>query len=292
MTDFSELAPAKVNLSLHVGPVKANGRHDLVSLVCFAGSSAADTLIARPAEHMSLVVDGPFAGDAGPVQDNLVLAAANAMMEAYPETPPLAFTLTKTLPCAAGIGGGSADAAAALRLIHRAAGNASALDMAKAVAPRLGGDVLACLYAASGVMRGEGEIYQPLAAVPRLPALLVNPGVPCPTGPVFRHFDEVGSQMPPHPMPRPQHASAPHFIDYLKAETTNSLEAPAIALVPEIGETLDTLGRLPGAQLARMSGSGATCFAVFDTIDAATRGAKALKTEHPDWWFAATWLGA
>ena len=145
MTRLTEHAPAKINLSLHVGPPNENERHNLVSLVTFADTDAADIVTAEPASHFSLAVDGPFARQSVPAKDNLVLKAARAMNDALDgNAPPLAFRLQKKLPCAAGIGGGSADAGAALRLIVRADGGETAHTMAEAVAPLLGGDVVAC----------------------------------------------------------------------------------------------------------------------------------------------------
>lgn len=293
MTVLTEYAPAKVNLSLHVGPVKANRRHDLKSLVVFADESACDILEAEPASSFSLAVEGPFARDAGPARDNLVLQAARALGEALDGTaPPLAFRLTKRLPCSAGIGGGSADAAAALRLIIRAHGGDRVMALAETIAPQLGGDVLACLIAMPGLMSGEGEVFEPMPGLAPLPALLVNPGVACPTGAVFAAFDARGESLRPHPLPKTGRADASALRAYLSQNTANTLQAPAMSLVPEIAIVLDTLGAFSGTDFVRMSGSGATCFALFETMDGAEAAADKLAGTHPDWWVAATMLGA
>jgi len=284
MTRSSEFAPAKVNLSLHVGPPKDNGRHNLVSLVAFADNDVADLITAEPANQFSLAVDGPYARQSGPAKDNLVLKAARAMNDALDgNAPPLAFRLQKNLPCAAGIGGGSADAGAAVRLMVRAHGGDRAQTMAEAIAPLLGGDVLACYRNLPGLMTGEGETYEPLLSVPALPALLVNAGVACPTGPVFQAYDAVAPQAIPEHPPLPDNRTALRaFLSWLRDNTENSLETPAMSQHPDITETLATLQAVPGARLIRMSGSGATCFALFDSMEAADAAAASLSGQRPD----------
>jgi 4-diphosphocytidyl-2-C-methyl-D-erythritol kinase len=294
MISLRDIAPAKVNLSLHVGPPKDNGRHDLMSLVTFADASAADILTAEPASAFSLAVEGPFAHQCGPAKDNLVLQAARALNEALDgDAPALAFKLEKHLPCAAGIGGGSADAAAALRLLIRAHGGEKAMTMAEAIAPLLGGDVLACLRGVPGLMSGEGEQYEPMLGIPPFPALLVNPMTACPTGPVFKAYDaNPPSTVPAHALPPAGRARQGDFVEWIAQNTTNNLETPASTLVPEIRTTLNTLSAMPGAKLTRMSGSGATCFALFSDMDTAEQSAERLKAKHPRWWVQATLLGA
>lgn len=293
MTRLTEFAPAKINLSLHVGPPKENGRHDLISLLSFADNQTADVLSAIPASHFSLAVDGPYAKQSGPAKDNLVLKAARAMNDALDgNAPPLAFRLQKNLPCAAGIGGGSADAGAALRLIVRAHGGDRVQSLAETIAPLLGGDVLACLIGLPGYMTGEGELFEPVLSVPRLPAVLVNSGVACPTGPVFSAYDESApDHIPEHP-PLPDNRTAMRaFLTWLNENTRNSLQSPAMSMHPEITKTLAGLQALPGVRVLRMSGSGATCYALFDTMEAAESAAAQLKNQQPDWWVRATLLG-
>ena len=294
MTQLSEFAPAKVNLSLHVGPPKKNGRHNLVSLVAFADESTADLITAEPASHFGLAVDGPYSGPSGPAKHNLVLKAARAMNDALDgNAPPLAFRLKKNLPCAAGIGGGSADAGAALRLIVRAHGGDRVQALAETIAPLIGGDVLACFRNLPGLMTDEGETYEPILSVPALPALLVNSGVSCPTGPVFEAYDQVAPNAVPEHPPLPDNRTALRaFLSWMRDNTQNSLETPAMSKHPEITKTLATLQAIPGARVIRMSGSGATCFALFDSMDAAETAASSLSTQRSDWWIKATMLGA
>lgn len=294
MTRLSEFAPAKINLSLHVGPPKENGRHNLISLVAFSDVDTADVITAEPASHFSLAVDGPYAEQSGPAKDNLVLKAARAMNDALDgNAPQLAFRLIKNLPCAAGIGSGSADAGAALRLLVRAHGGENVQAMAETIAPLIGGDVLACFRNLPGLMTGEGEAFDPVLSVPRIPALLVNPGIPCPTGPVFAAYDDVApGAVPDHP-PLPDNRTALRaFLSWLRDNTQNSLETPAMSKHPEITRALAALQAVPGARLIRMSGSGATCFALFDTMDAAEAAAASLSAQRGDWWVKATMLGA
>lgn len=293
MTLLKEFAPAKVNLSLHVGPPKKNGRHDLISLLTFSDADVADLITAEPASHFSLAVDGPYAKQSGPAKGNLVLKAARAMNDALDgNAPPLAFRLQKNLPCAAGIGGGSSDAGAALRLIVRAHGGDRVQSLAEAIAPLLGGDVLACLINLPGFMTGEGDAFEPVLSVPKLPAVLVNSGIDCPTGPVFRAYDEgAPDAIPDHP-PLPDNRTATRaFQTWLNENTRNSLQSPAMSMHPEITGTLAALQSLPGVRTLRMSGSGATCFALFDSLETAQEGAAALQRQNPDWWVRVTLLG-
>lgn len=285
-------APAKVNLYLHVGPPRADGRHPLDSLVVFA-CDACDRLTLSFGADPQRVVEGPFGEAAGTIEANLVQAALSAVGAARAgagrDMPPLGFVLDKQLPVAAGLGGGSADAAAALRLLQ-SAGLADS-DLARAIAPSLGGDVSVCLEGRAALMRGDGDIVEPLEnALPGLAAVLANPRVACPTGPVFDRFDEMGG--PPFmEITPPNFAGAAGFIDWLAGETRNDLEPAATDLVPEIGGVLEALAALPGARLARMTGSGATCFALFETMAAAEAGAAALEADRPGWWVRASALG-
>ncbi len=292
MTVLTEYARAKVNLSLHVGAPKPNGRHDLKSLVSFSDETVSDVLQARPAANFSLAVDGPFAAASGPARTNLVLRAARAMNAAMGrDAPKLAFRLDKRLPCAAGIGGGSADAAAALRLVARAHGGETALAIARKVAPDIGGDVLACLVGLPGMMSGEGELYEPMLTIPHLPAILVNPLVPCPTGPVFSAYDQGDIPELTHTPPSGGRAREIDFTTYLDTQTRNDLQPVARHMVPQLSQLLDRLSRLETARLVRMSGSGATCFALFESMQAAETARDQLRAEHPEWWTIATLLG-
>lgn len=277
-------APAKLNLFLHVTGRRADGYHALESLVAFA--DIGDRLRAVLDDDLSLAVTGPFAGAlAGePTQDNLVLRAAEALRAALGETRGARLTLTKTLPVASGIGGGSADAAAALRALL-ALWARPAPDDLPALAMALGADVPVCLASAPAMMRGAGEAVTPLTSPPPpTPLLLVNPGVKLATPAVF------GARMddftPPQTAPFPACADLDALIAALAA-TTNDLEPPARRLAPAIDATLAALSDAPGLRLARMSGSGATCFGLFADDAAARDAAGMLGATHPKWWIAA-----
>ena len=278
-TDF---APAKINLTLRVIGRRADGYHELESLVAFA--DIGDTVSFTAAEATTLEVGGRFGAAIGATADNLVLKAAAALAARVPHLRGGHFSLEKNLPVAAGIGGGSADAAAALRLLARA--NDVALDDPRLMAAALavGADVPVCVGAKACVMRGIGEVLSPPLDLPSLPAVLVNPGVATATRDVFRAFAGMtGSTTPLGEVPRDG------LVDFLHAHG-NDLTPAAIACVPLIGEVLDTLGELPGLRLARMSGSGSTCFGVFDSAAAAVAGATRLQEARPDWWVAAATL--
>ena len=281
----AEKAPAKVNLTLRVLGRRADGYHDIESLVAFAG--VGDVLTFTPGGALALTIGGPTAAAAGESADNLVLKAAHAFAERIEGLKLGQFALSKRLPVAAGLGGGSADAAAALRLLARA--NGLALDDLRLMqaARATGADVPVCLDPRTRLMRGIGDILSAPLDLPRLFALLVNPGVAVATRDVFARLT-MPSATETAPTPPPPQAAA------LLAEIAagrNDLEAPAIGLEPAIAEALATLRKLSGCRLARMSGSGATCFALFDSTRATNAAARALRVGYPDWWVRATVLG-
>ncbi len=274
-------APAKVNLYLHVLGRRLDGYHELDSLVAFSGCG--DALRFSPAGELALTVDGPGAQDAGPEADNLVLKAARALAERVPGLRLGRFHLTKRLPVAAGLGGGSSDAAAALRALaaHNGlfVGDARVLGAAEAT----GADVPVCLTPKARVMRGIGHQVGPPIDLPPLPALLVNPRVATPTPKVFAALGlERGGAARFGPA---ADRASPDL-----AAARNDLQAAAIRVAPVIAEALARLAALEGVRFARMSGSGATCFAIFPDRHALVKAARALKTEKPEWWIAATWL--
>ena len=278
---LAEPAPAKINLALHVRRRRADGYHDLESV--FAFTAFGDTLTARPAAGFSLAVQGPMAGAlAGEAdEDNLVLRAARALADAAGIAAGAALVLEKRIPVQAGLGGGSADAAAALRVLCRLWGvNPAAVDL-PAIAARLGADVPACLVSRTLRAEGRGERLAAVAAaeLAGLPVLLVNPGVAVPTGPVFAAWDR-----------QDRGALGEDVSLAALAAARNDLAEPAVRLAPAIGEVLDSLAMQPGTRLARMSGSGATCFAVFDTALACRAAATAVEAAHPHWWVQATAL--
>ena len=277
-------APAKINLTLHVlGRRPGDGYHELESLVAFTG--AGDTLTLGPGPDLALSVSGPTAGPAGPLDDNLVIRAARRLADAVPGLAWGTFHLVKRLPVAAGIGGGSSDAAAALRLLARH--NGLALDDPRVIeaARATGADVSVCLDPRARMMRGAGErLGEPLRIAP-LPAVLINPGVPVSTAPVFRALGlSVGerSARAPHP-PIPTGAGFAALLDAL-APARNDLEAPSRTLAPAIDGALAALRAEPGCRLARMSGSGATVFGLFADRSAASKAAVRLRAAHPGWW--------
>lgn len=278
-------APAKLNLYLHVTGRRADGFHLLDSLVAF--SDIGDRLSVAPAPHLSLAITGPFAPELAhdDPQKNLVWRAAEALAAKLRRAPDVALTLEKNLPVASGIGGGSSDAAAALRLLARANGIAPDDPRLAEAALAVGADVPVCLDPRPRIMRGIGEILSAPLDLPALSAVLVNPRVPTETGNVFAAFAGMhGSSGPLRDPPRE------NLLGYLHAHG-NDLTAAAMTCVPVIGEVLDTLVALPGAQLARMSGSGSTCFALFGSADAARQAAEQLKSARPGWWIAAATLG-
>lgn len=282
------LAPAKVNLFLHVGGAKPNGRHDLDSLVMFAGPEASDRVEARKATTLSLSLDGPFSGPELSSPENLVLRAIAACEARGLSVPPLAITLHKHIPVAAGLGGGSADAGAMLRQLVRLGTLTDAV--AWTLAAGLGGDVPAAYASQACRMQGEGERITPVSGLPDLPALLVNPGIACPTGPVFKGFDEMGGEASLEDTSIPAFDHPPAMIEWLASETRNDLEPAAIRLVPPIGGVISVLQALTGCALARMTGSGATCFALFETRRRMSAAAEALASAEPHWWVAPTLL--
>ena len=294
-TARAEKAPAKINLTLRVLGRRADGYHELESLVAFAG--VGDALTFAPGGALTLAVSGPTAQAAGDNADNLVLEAARALAERIAGLTLGSFALSKRLPVAAGLGGGSADAAAALRLLARA--NGIALDDPRLMqaAQATGADVPVCLDPKPRLMRGVGDVLSDPLDLPRLFAVLVNPGIAVSTRDVFAALNLAsrptsGGAPSPSPLVLQGWGGKPTAFVTALAKDRNDLEAPAIALEPAIAEVLSVLHELPGCRLARMSGSGATCFGLFPTNAAATAAARTLRVGYPQWWVRATVLGA
>ena len=285
-TAAEELAPAKVNLFLHVLGRRADGYHLLDSLAVFAG--VADRLHAMPAAGLSLEIAGPFGAALASEPDNLVLRAARALAAAAGIAPRARLVLEKVLPVASGIGGGSADAAATLRLLARLWGLAprthagGSVDLA-AIAAGLGADVPVCLAGSPARMGGTGEALGPAPHLPEFGLVLVNPGVPVATASVFLALTGPFSARAVLADAWPDAAAMAADL----ARLGNDLEAPARALCPAIGAALAALASRPGCLLARMSGSGATCLGLFPTKAAAQAAAATLI--RPGWW---SWGGA
>jgi 4-diphosphocytidyl-2-C-methyl-D-erythritol kinase len=272
-----ELAPAKVNLTLHVTGQRADGYHLIDSLVAFP--RLGDCLVAAPAAATTLEIDGPFAGALSP-RGNLVLGAAALLGRGERHA---ALRLTKRLPVASGVGGGSADAAAALRVLARLWG----MDLPPP--PQvlaLGADVPVCLAGRSCRMSGIGEVLRPVP-LPQFWLVLVNPGVAVPTTAVFAAL--TARDNPPMPDPIGLDDAAA-FLCYLAAQR-NDLEPVATALAPPIAEARAALAAQPGCRLARMSGSGATCFGLFAAEAPARAAAAAVARARPVWWVAAGGAG-
>jgi 4-diphosphocytidyl-2-C-methyl-D-erythritol kinase len=273
---MDETAYAKLNLALHVRGREPDGYHRLETIFAFAEDG--DLLSVAPGEHISLEVVGAFADAIGPAGDNLVTRAAHALRERFGGDRGARLTLDKRLPVASGIGGGSADAAAALRLLSRFWGLASDPETLHEIAATLGADVPACLASATAFGVGRGDRLQPIETPLRgTPVLLVNPRVAVPTGPVFRAWDGVDRG------PLDPEAT----LDALRT-ARNDLEPPARTIAPVIGEMLKALQAQPGVQLARMSGSGATCFAIFGSEQ--ERDGAAADLAGTGWWCLATRL--
>jgi 4-diphosphocytidyl-2-C-methyl-D-erythritol kinase len=277
-----ETASAKLNLYLHVGPVRNDGRHALASLFVFTEDG--DAVTVEAARDISLTISGPAAGALAdlPHEENLIWKAAELLREACGVSQGAAIKLEKNLPTAAGIGGGSADAAAALRALIKLWNIKIADDALAQLAFRLGADVPACLAGAPVLVAGAGEDVSPGPALPPLWACLVNPGVEIPTGPVFQAFD-AGNPAPAAPTAPALAEASYEALAQLMGETRNDLQPAAITHAPEITGIIKRLGQCRGALAARMSGSGATCFALFSTAaDAESARAEA----HDEGWWA------
>jgi 4-diphosphocytidyl-2-C-methyl-D-erythritol kinase len=288
--DLVASAPAKVNLTLRVTGRRADGYHDIESLVAFA--DLCDRLSLTPSDGLALAVVGPGAGQTGADAENLVLKAAVALAARVAGIKLGAFRLEKNIPVAAGLGGGSADAAAALRLLAQA--NNLVTDDPRLIeaARATGADVPVCLDPRPRLMRGIGDILSAPLPLPRLSAVLANPGVALPTKLVFSRWKRSADPAQPvdsAALTRMQNEE--QLLDWLAGQP-NDLEASAIALASAIADVLGALRVLPGCRLARMSGSGATCFALFSSAAESAAAAKILRAKFPQWWIAETMLGA
>lgn len=282
-------APAKVNLFLHAGSPRADGYHPLESLVAFADYGD-ELALAGNAEDFTIRVDGPFANSAGNPDQNLVLQAARALRKRLPGIRGGEFHLTKNLPAGAGLGGGSADAAAALRLLAEANG----IDLNDlrllAAAAAAGADVPVCLARTARMISGIGEVLSEPVSVPALAAVLVWPGVPASTPAVYRAFDADGAAPPLAPISlKDIPLERDHFLDFL-ARQRNDLMKAAWRVTPEIAEADAALRVSDHALLVRMSGSGSAVFAIYENDAHAQEGAGAVKARYPQWWVMQTRL--
>jgi 4-diphosphocytidyl-2-C-methyl-D-erythritol kinase len=300
------LAPAKVNLTLRILGRRADGYHELESLVAFAPFG--DQLTFRPDGPLELDVSGPMADGAGPLADNLVLRAARALAARIDGLRLGRFALHKELPSGAGLGGGSADAAAALRLIAKANGLSLNDSRVHEAARATGADIPVCLDPRPRIMRGVGEILSGPVALPPLGIMIVHPGFALPTGPVFKALGlalgeplaKAGETAAGPERGRParpdQDAGVPPalpadaLLSWLASER-NDLEPPAISTAPAVAGVIAAIAGLAGCRLARMSGSGATCFGLFASSRAAAAAARSIAAAQPRWWVKVTVVG-
>lgn len=293
MTPLVEHAPAKVNLTLRVRGRRPDGYHDLESLVVFA--QIGDRLTLAPDERLELSVEGETAAQAEPPADNLVLKAARALAGKIPDLRSGRFALDKRLPVAAGLGGGSADAAAALRLLARANGLAADDPRLSAAASMTGADVPVCLDCLPRLIRGRGDELSPPLRLPPMPAVLVNPGTPLSTAEVFSAFSATQGRTaaiddPATALVETADQPAPNELLHALAQSANDLEAAAASLQPAVADALAALRTQEGCLLARMTGSGATCFGLF-AHGRAEAAADDIRAQHQGWWVRATLLG-
>jgi 4-diphosphocytidyl-2-C-methyl-D-erythritol kinase len=288
MASLKTLAPAKINLSLKVGARRADGYHEIESIVAFAGIG--DALSLTPGGKLTLEVDGPTAEAAGPDQNNLVLKAARTLAGKIKKLKTGKFKLTKNLPSGAGLGGGSADAAAALRLLAK-------LNALKSKDPRMieaaaetGADVLVCLEGKARLISGIGEILSKPLKIPVLPAVLIYPGVPVPTPFVYRALDaqgdkpaELDADVKSIPLTKRK------FLDYVLRQS-NDLAKPARSITPLIASAEELIDETGDAVMIRMTGSGSAVFGIYETKSMAEQSAELMREERPHWWIRTTTL--
>jgi len=278
---FRTFAPAKINLFLHVGEKRADGFHELESLVAFA--NVGDELRFDPSNELSLEIIGPFSSSLGGDQTNIVARAAAALAEKSGMKCAARIKLTKNLPVSSGIGGGSADAAATLRGLTALWKISISTAGLKAIAESLGSDVPVCLASTGSWMEGRGERVARAPALPEMGLVLVNPGVAISTAQVFATLKRRRGLGVVKPR---QFPTSDRLLEFLR-ENSNDLELPARLIAPGIGEALDALKNSEGAELVRMSGSGATAFGLYKEVSKAAAAAANLSRLKPEWWVAA-----
>lgn len=278
MASLAVQAPAKINLFLHVVGRRADGYHELDSLIAFADCH--DVVRVESSDNLTLALEGPFAGDLEADADNLVLRAARAVMEAVGETRGAAITLSKNLPVASGIGGGSADAAAAIRAVLSLWRLDLGADALANIGLSLGADVPICLFGRPARVRGIGEQITATGPLPPLGLVLVNPGVAVSTAKVFTSRRGAFSD----PASFPEKIPGRHELIAALAETRNDLAPPAMDLSPRIADVLEALRAQGDCLLSRLSGSGATCFGLFPDREKAGEAARVIRDTQAGWW--------
>ena len=283
------LAPAKINLYLQITGKRPNGYHEIDSLMTFA--DIGDEIEVRKSDALDLKITGPFAQhfsqaeqEAGPASKNLIIKAARALARAIDVPPTATITLTKNLPLGAGIGGGSSDTATTLWALCTLWNIPKDADFLPDLMLKLGADVPVCFTAQAARVRGIGEVLDPVPAIPETPALLIYPGKPCSTKDVFLRYDGAFSE---------PSATPPHFknLSDVLQQKRNDLTKAAIETVPDIANVLHALDVQEGCTVARMSGSGSSCFGLFKTENAAQHAATHIKADNPDWWVKPCWIG-
>ncbi len=275
----ARFARPKVNLFLHVTGKRDDGYHLLESLVCFP-KSGGDALRVSAADDLVLTGSGPYSENMGESADNLVLRAAKLLQSEFDVSKGAHIHLEKNLPVASGIGGGSSDAAAAMHLLNKFWNIGASLDTLARLGARLGADIPVCLHAETALMEGVGETVTPVGPLPKIFILLVNPGVSVATPTVFKAMKKIGGK---RVLPDFKAMSSPVLLESLRV-CSNDLEVGAIELVPEIGDVLQALNDCADTQVVRMSGSGATCFALFEAEATAVAADTQIREGHPDWW--------
>jgi len=274
-------APAKINLYLHIVGKRPDGYHLISSLMVFAGIG--DDIAVAPGRELSLTIDGPFAASLAADSNNLAMRAAERLAAQLGVAADAAIRLTKRLPVASGIGGGSTDAAATLRALVRLWGKDPGSEALRRIGLALGADVPVCLVGRPSLVSGIGETIEPAPRLPPVWLALVNPGVAVPTREVFAARSGAFSS----PLPLLESPRDAADLAQALALRGNDLAEPAQRLAPVIGEVLAAIQATPGCLLARMSGSGATCFGLFAKQESAERAARAIAAARPDWWSVA-----
>jgi 4-diphosphocytidyl-2-C-methyl-D-erythritol kinase len=282
MAAINIFAPAKINLFLHITGRRPDGYHLLDSMVVFA--DIGDEIAIEDATSFSLTVDGPFGKDLDPTHQNSITAAVHLIAKFAQHSPQLRVKLTKNLPVASGIGGGSSNAAATLLACQRL-WQLPHLPTTEEIVTTLGADVPVCLRRRPTHMKGIGDILSDVGNVPAVDVVLINPGTALPTARVFKSYD--GAFSPPlADLPAAGWGNSDE-LTHLIQTTRNDLEKPAIALIPTIRDVLENLSAQPGCRVARMSGSGATCFGIFPTPAEAKQAALDIAQAHATWWVKA-----
>lgn len=276
------LAPAKINLALHVTGRRPDGYHTIESLAVF--TRFGDRLHLEPATVDTFSITGPFGPGLPDDESNLVLRARDALrLACAPGLPPVSIRLEKNLPIASGVGGGSSDAAAVLKALNQMWNCGLGEQELAEIARPLGADVPMCLSAQPLIATGIGDVVEPISGFPPLALVLVNPGVAVSTPQVFEKLERRDNDSLPPPPSRIDFHSLRNWLE----TTHNHLEPTARGIQPAIGDVLKALDKA-GSGFSRMSGSGATCFGLFETGNVAKRAAAAIRAKHPDWFVAAT----